>query len=132
MRISIAAMLTLLLVMPASGELRVCNSTGYPLTLALGYYQDGNWKSEGWWRIDGGACQVVISGDLTNRYYYYYAEHKWERGGEWSGNRDFFCISRNRFIIYGNARCEDRGYEKKGFRQIDVGTVTSWKVNLTD
>jgi uncharacterized membrane protein len=132
MRISIAATLTLLLlVMPASGELRVCNSTGYPLTVAVGYNKDSNWKSEGWWRIEGGSCQVVISGDLDKRYYYYYAEHKWERGGEWSG-KDFFCISRNKFIINGDTRCEERGYERKGFRQIDTGDSTSWRVNLTD
>ena len=115
---------------PAMAGLEICNRTGYPATIALGFNERNRWVSKGWYNIAGGDCEVLVRGDLTERYYYYYAEHV-QRGGKWAGKYTF-CVSRNSFNIVGDKNCESRGYEKQGFRQIDTGEAKSWKQTLTD
>jgi uncharacterized membrane protein len=120
----------LLSAIPAAAELEICNKTGYPVDVAIGYNERNRWVSKGWWNIAGGRCAVVVGGDLKDRYYYYYAEHR-QVGGKWAGNYPF-CVSRNTFTIVDDKNCESRGYEKQGFKRIDTGNSKSWRRNLTD
>jgi uncharacterized membrane protein len=120
----------LLVVPPAAAEWTICNKTGYPVVLAVGYKKGNQWISEGWWHISGGHCDHVVGGDLRQRYYYYYAEHE-EIGGQWGGNA-WFCVSHNSFTIVGDENCNKRGYEQKGFRKVDTGDSKSWTTSLTD
>src|SRR5579871_2109640 len=70
-------------VAPAAAQLTICNKTGYPIDVALAYQPDGDWLSKGWYKIDGGHCAEVTSGDLTQRYYYYYAVRAQGPGAIW-------------------------------------------------
>jgi uncharacterized membrane protein len=126
----VAAVAFLVLATPASAELRFCNKTGYPIAVAIGSQEGDVSVSEGWWRIQGGTCAVVISGDLTKRYIYFHAKHE-EIGGEWSGDY-YFCVSENSFTIEGDKNCESRGYTRVGFIEIDTGDERSWTHNLND
>ena len=126
----VAIMSLLIHASPARAELELCNKTGYPVELAIGYSSNNRWVSEGWWTIAGGGCQVVVRGDLKERYYYYYAEHR-QVGGTWGGSYPF-CVSRNRFTIVGDKNCQSRGYEQRGFKQIDTRDARSARRNLTD
>ncbi|MGK7890842.1 MAG: DUF1036 domain-containing protein [Leptolyngbyaceae cyanobacterium] len=116
----------------ALADWRICNNTGYDVTIAIGYSDDGEWVSKGWWEIgSGGRCMTLIHGDLQNRYYYYYAEHN-DIGGSWSGDY-YFCVSSNAFLIVGDENCQSRGYRAQGFAQVDTGpTARSWTTNLVD
>lgn len=115
----------------AQAQWDVCNETGHEIVVAIGYKQDGEWISEGWWKVEsGGSCATVIAEPLWTRYLYLRAEHA--IGGAWE-DEYFFCTSPNAFTIHGDQNCEGRGYEREGFVEVDTGTsATSWRTNLTD
>jgi uncharacterized membrane protein len=121
---------TFLFVQRASAEWTICNNTGYPVAVAVGYEENGDWISEGWWNIEGGSCAEPISGDLENRYYFYYAEQIGFKN-VWIGDAAF-CVSSNRFTIVSDRKCNSRGYDRKGFVQVDTGSSPSWTTTLVD
>jgi uncharacterized membrane protein len=127
---SICAMF--LSVPPAAAQLTICNKTGYPADVAVGYQSGDDWQSKGWYQIDGGHCTEVISGDLTQRYYYFYAFRTQGPGMIWHGDY-WLCVSQDSFTIVGaTERCTERGYQKKGFIQIDTGDYKSFTQGLSD
>jgi len=144
MRIGAVAVATLmatgvaLAATPAFAEYKVCNKTKLTTSVAVGYYddktangvEDGVWTSEGWWNIEAGKCADLIKGPLKVRYVYVYAEHP--DGSGWSGDSNF-CVKQAEFTIRGNENCERRGFETKGFSEVDTGADgKSYTTNLTD
>ena len=114
----------------AKAELRLCNKTPVQIGLAIGYRNNQEWVSEGWWNIEAESCQVVVDGPLPSRYYYLYALD-YEEGGAWGGTA-FMCTSDKEFTIPGTADCIARGYERRGFVEVDTGDKLSWTVQLTE
>lgn len=114
----------------ARADFRVCNETRETVGVSLGYKstEDG-WISEGWWHVPGEECQTVVSGALTARYYYLYAENA-ERSRRWGGEARM-CTAEEEFRIVGVAECVPRGYARMGFGEYDTGEQTSWTVRLT-
>jgi|GEM_PF-1826759 len=108
--------------LPTTGEaasnLRICNGAGAKRYLAIGYSQNDQWVSEGWWNLDPGECATPVSGDLTQRYYYYRAE---DTNEYFQGNGYMFCTVDEAFTIYGDENCQARGYEEHPFSEIDTG-----------
>ncbi len=114
----------------AHAELRLCNKTPVQVGIAIGYKSNNSWVSEGWWNIDAESCQVVVDGPLPSRYYYLYALD-YEDGGAWGGTA-FMCTHDKEFTIEGTEDCIARGYEKRGFVEVDTGDKVSWTVELTE
>ncbi|RAI03751.1 hypothetical protein DLJ53_04540 [Acuticoccus sediminis] len=114
----------------ASAELRLCNKTPVQVGIAIGYRNNEEWVSEGWWNLDAESCQVVVDGPLPSRYYYLYALD-YEEGGAWGGTA-FMCTSDKEFTIQGTNNCVARGYERRGFVEVDTGDRLSWTVQLTE
>ncbi|MFA5122710.1 DUF1036 domain-containing protein [Zavarzinia sp.] len=123
---------------PAFAEYKVCNKTDKTTSVAVGYYDDktndgvdnGVWVSEGWWNVKTGQCATPIPGPLKVRYVYVYAEHP--DGSGWAGENNF-CVKDNEFTIRGNENCERRGFQTKGFSEVDTGPESkSYTTNLTD
>lgn len=113
------------------GNLRVCNQTSNPVSIALGYRADRGWQSEGWWVAGPNECKTVYSGDLeARRYYYLYAADD-IGGGSWDGSV-FMCTRDESFTIFGVEDCLARGYERTGFFEIDTHNRSSWMLQLTD
>ena len=81
----------------------VCNDTGVTVSVAVGWTPGGDtWKSAGWFNIEPRDCALPITGALSNRYIYYYAEGKslrWE-GGESSA---FFCANHQYSFNYDDS-----------------------------
>ena len=98
--------------------LRICNETGDTQSVAIGYKGAEDWTSEGWWNIAPGDCATPVLGDLQKRYFYYRAEVD---GGDFDGENYMFCTSPDEFTIVGDTECEDRGYDREAFREIDTG-----------
>lgn len=115
---------------PASAELRLCNKTPVQVGIAIGYKSHDDWVSEGWWNIEADSCQVVVEGPLPSRYYYLYALD-YEEGGSWGGTA-FMCTSDEEFTIKGIVDCVARGYERRGFVEVDTLDKPSWTVQLTE
>ncbi|WP_420394387.1 DUF1036 domain-containing protein [Acuticoccus sp.] len=98
--------------------------------IAIGYRNNEEWVSEGWWNLDAESCQVVVDGPLPSRYYYLYALD-YEEGGAWGGTA-LMCTSDKEFTIAGTNDCVARGYERRGFVEVDTGDRLSWTVQLTE
>jgi uncharacterized membrane protein len=109
----------------ADAAMVFCNRTQAPLEAALGYRETSDWMSEGWWRIEPGQCARVFGQPLTQRFYFYYATSLVRLSKDkppfvWAG-KYVFCADTKAFKATGDGDCESRGYQTKGFQQIDLG-----------
>lgn len=110
--------------------LRLCNRTSSRVGVAIGYKQDRDWITEGWWNISPGACETLVAGALVSRFYYIYALD-YDLGGVWGGKATM-CTRDKMFTIRGIQDCVARGYETAGFFEVDTGEQRSWTVQLTE
>lgn len=125
--------LTLILIglaAPAEAGFGVCNKTDRTTDVALGYHDGKGWGSAGWWTLPPGSCSTLLTNPLHARYYYLYAiQH--DIGGGWDGEHGF-CVRGTSFRIQGNGDCTKRGFDRKGFFEIDTGQAIDWTQNLAD
>jgi len=111
-------------------DLKICNDTTVLQSIAIGFKGDADWMSQGWWNIDPGDCATVVSGDLKQRYYYYFAD---AGDDAFEGQEFFFCANDEIFDIVGDTDCEGRGYETLSMREIDTGeTARNFTLTLVD
>jgi len=129
MRLILASVALLLLLSPADARLSVCNRSARPANVAVGRFNGTDWMSEGWWTVAPNACADLIKGPLDARYYYLYASDG--ASGTWDGSK-IFCTGGDRFAIVGRARCTSRGFDRKGFFEIDTGEKPDWTQSLSD
>jgi uncharacterized membrane protein len=113
---------------PALAAMTFCNRTKNPLEAAIGYREESNWTSEGWWRIEPGQCARVYGQPLTQRFYFYYATSlvrvaKDKPPFTWAGKYQF-CTDGKAFRADGDGDCESKGFTAKGFNEIDIGAST--------
>jgi uncharacterized membrane protein len=127
---TLAALMTTLIAWPGYAAFTVCNRTGHAAKVALGYFDGKAWSSKGWWMLPRDGCLRLVSGQLDARYYYLYATDG--DLGSWTG-RSGFCVAANdAFSIKGRAHCEKRGYDRKGFFEIDTGEAKNYIQILSD
>ena len=117
-------------VSTAQADLRLCNKTESRVGVAIGYRIDTSWTTEGWWNIEADACETLLAGKLSSRYYYFYAID-YENRGVWGG-RAFMCTRDKEFTIEGVSDCVTRGFQKTGFFEVDTGKQAGWTVQLTE
>lgn len=115
---------------PARADLRMCNITESRVGVSIGYRDTGGWITEGWWNLASKACETLVTGDLSARFYYLYAVD-YDRGGEWAG-RSYMCTRDREFTIRGVEDCLARGFDRSGFVEIDTGEQKSWTIQLTE
>ncbi len=115
---------------PALADLRVCNQTANPISVALGYRAERGWQSEGWWVAPPTKCATVYQGALNSRFFYIFAADDMG-GGAWDGSV-FMCTRDETFTIFGVEDCLARGYERTGFFEVDTQNRSDWMLQLTD
>jgi uncharacterized membrane protein len=115
---------------PARADLRVCNQSSNPVSIALGYRAERGWQSEGWWVAPTGQCAIVFQGDLNSRFYYLYVADDLG-GGAWDGD-NFMCTRDETFTIFDTENCLARGYERTGFFEVDTQNRSDWTLQLKD
>lgn len=118
--------------------LTLCNRTQYLVWAASGKLRQDEFESTGWLPVPATQCAQIINSNLSDRFYFYYAEAVHEDGRPvreagrakiWGGDKTM-CTKPTRFTISGEENCLARGYDSRGFKQIDTGTSQRWKVNL--
>jgi uncharacterized membrane protein len=114
---------------PARADLKLCNNTSSRVGVAIGYKDKEGWASEGWWTAEPKKCLTLLKGGLIARYYYIYAVD-YEKGGSWGG-KAMMCIRDKIFTIRGIENCEERGFQKTGFFEVDTAEETDWTVSLS-
>lgn len=118
------------LSVPATADLKLCNTTSSRVGVAIGYKDEQGWVSEGWWNVASQTCEVLLKGTLVARYYYIHALD-YDRGGEWGG-KAFMCTDDKAFTIRGVQDCPGRGMKRSGFFEVDTNEEKDWTVRLTD
>lgn len=114
----------------ARADLRMCNTTGSRVGVAIGYRDAQGWVTEGWWNLAPRACETLLRGTLAARFYYVHAVD-YDKGGEWTG-KSVMCTRNKEFTIRGIEDCLARGYERSGFFEVDTGEQKGWTIQLTD
>jgi uncharacterized membrane protein len=114
----------------ARAALIVCNKTERPTKIALGRFEGHDWLSQGWWAIAAHACATLLPGPLDARYYYLYASDS--ALGGWDGGWGFCTAPADSFRIVGRANCSARGFERKGFFQVDTGQARDFTQSLSE
>lgn len=110
--------------------LRLCNRTASRVGIAIGYKENRQWITEGWWNVAKDSCETLVAGALVSRFYYIYAVD-YDQGGVWGG-KAAMCTRDKMFTIRGIEDCVARGYERSGFFEVDTGEQKSWTVQLTE
>jgi uncharacterized membrane protein len=110
--------------------LRLCNRTQSRVGVAIGYKENRQWITEGWWNVGKDSCETLVAGGLVSRFYYIYAVD-YDHGGVWGG-KAVMCTRDKMFTIRGIEDCVARGYERSGFFEVDTGEQKSWTVQLTE
>lgn len=114
----------------ARADLKLCNLTASRIGVAIGYKDPEGWVSEGWWNVAAQDCEVLLKGDLIARFYYVHAVD-YDRGGKWNGEAHM-CTDKNEFTIRGVQQCEQRGYERTGFFEVDTEEESDWTIRMTN
>jgi len=121
------------LVLPAGAAhaaFNVCNKTALPARVAIGRFDGTAWTSQGWWTVKARSCAGLLTGPLDARYYYLYATVG--GAGSWEG-KTHFCVSPDAtFLARGRADCSKRGFDRRGFIEIDTGRAADWTQTLSN
>ncbi len=115
---------------PAHAGLNVCNKASAPARAAVGRFDGTNWTSAGWWTIAPNSCAGLLTGPLDARYYYLYATDG--AAGTWEGGTHFCVAPDTKFTIPGRANCNQRGFDRRGFFEIDTGNAPNWTQTLSN
>lgn len=115
---------------PALAGFSVCNKTGQAVRAAIGRFDGTNWTSEGWWTVKAGGCTALLTGPLQGRYYYLYATDG--AAGIWDGKTRFCIAPDKRFRSVGRGDCTKRGFDRRGFFEVDTGKKPDWTQTLSN
>jgi uncharacterized membrane protein len=129
MRLILLTLAFLSLALPAEASFSVCNRGAHAAKVAIGRFNGRAWESDGWWTIAPKACARLLIGPLEARFYYLYGS---DGGiGSWDGKHGF-CVGTAKFAIVGRGACAARGYERKGFFEVDTGNAPDYTHKLSD
>lgn len=107
----------------------LCNKTKAAVRAAMGRFDGTQWTSEGWWTVQPGKCAGLINGPLQARFYYFYAT---DGAGIWEGKTSFCVAARGSFKAEGRANCARRGFDRRGFSEVDTGRNADWTQTLSN
>ena len=119
-----------LLASPAHAAFNVCNKTDQAVRTAIGRFDGTNWTSEGWWTIAPKSCTALLTSPLQGRFYYLYASDG--AAGTWEGKTNFCVAPDKRFKSVGRGGCAKRGFDRRGFFEVDTGKKPDWTQSLSN
>jgi uncharacterized membrane protein len=111
----------------AEAAMLFSNRTNHTIDVAIGYYRNHIWMSEGWWRIEPGLDTRIRVKQADAKNTYYYAATRADRGGKgqvWAGNTQFCISSEKAFRAEGSEGCAVRGLLAKGFAKAPIHPKT--------
>jgi len=115
---------------PALAAFNVCNKSDLATRVALGRFDGTHWTSQGWWTVTPKTCARLLTGPLQARYYYLYATDG--AGGSWEGKTHFCTAPGTKFLAPGRNDCGGRGYDRRGFFEVDTGKSPEWTQTLSN
>jgi uncharacterized membrane protein len=122
---------------PASAALTLCNRTSYILYVATATETTGDVASRGWARVVPGACQNVLTSDLSAVALDVYARTSQAHSGParaWGGDRQI-CAQDVDFDTHVSAavhECPSDNFYLLPFARIDTRRMASWTSTLSE
>lgn len=114
--------------------LTLCNGTMLPVWAALAEPTGKNeeYRSSGWWRLEGQECAKVRRGAIAAGAYYVYAVMEAEsRSIPLAGGDADFCVADVEFEADSGIDCAEKGYDQAKFRRVELGASPSAKFEFT-
>lgn len=108
----------------------VCNKSDLAARVALGRFDGRQWTSQGWWTVAPKTCAKLLTGPLQARFYYLYASDG--AGGTWEGKTHFCTAPDAKFLAPGRNDCAHRGFDRRGFFEVDTGKSPEWTQTLSN
>jgi uncharacterized membrane protein len=109
----------------ARAEYSLCNKTSYALSAALGFVEEDNLLTRGWWRLRPGECKKVITEEIQAGRFYVYAEAIPGHRGElktWSGGTPLCVQNDSLFTLRDQSVCSEDPQRQRDFNAVDVAT----------
>ena len=119
-----------LTALPAHAAFKLCNKTGQMVRSAIGRFDGPKWTSEGWWTVAPKTCNALLTGPLQGRFYYLYATDG--GAGVWDGKTKFCVAPEKHFKSGGRGTCAARGFDRRGFFEVDTGKNPDWTQTLSN
>lgn len=122
----------------ASAQYSFCNMTSYVLSAAIGYAEEGELVTRGWWRLKAGECKRVLSDPVKAGRYFVYAEaipgHKGDLLKTWSGKTPLCVQTDSLFTLRDQDVCAEDPRRQRGFLPIDVADENdgTWTTEFSD
>ncbi|GGY46867.1 DUF1036 domain-containing protein [Parvularcula lutaonensis] len=107
----------------AKADYKLCNKTSYALSASLGFVEEENLLTRGWWRLRPGECKTVISADVQPGRYYVYAEAIPGHRGDlktWSGETPLCVQNDSLFTLRDQSVCKEDPQRTRDFNAVDV------------
>jgi uncharacterized membrane protein len=115
---------------PAHAAFNICNKSALAARVALGRFDGTQWTSQGWWTVAPQTCARLLNGPLQARYYYLYASDG--AGGTWEGKTHFCTAPDTKFLVAGRKDCASRGFDRRGFFEVDTGKSPEFTQSLSN
>lgn len=128
-RTGLASLVFGILAPPASAQFTVCNQTFDVVNVAIGYPEDGEFITEGWWTVGPNQCANVIREDLWMQYVYVFAQDVFGKA-VLTGSAQL-CVAPNRFEIRGEKDCLIRGLLSAQFHEVNTRRSERWTLFLS-
>lgn len=121
----------------AHAQYSFCNKTSYALSAAVGYVDNENLVTRGWWRLRSGECKRVLSERVEPGRYFVYAEAIPGHAGSlrtWSGRTPLCVQNDSLFTLRDQDVCADDPRRQREFSAIDVTETTdgTYTTDFTD
>jgi uncharacterized membrane protein len=126
----LTALTAVLAARPAQAAFNICNKSGLAAHVALGRFDGRQWTSQGWWTVAPKTCAQLLTGPLQARFYYLYASDG--AGGTWEGKTHFCTTPDTKFLAPGRSDCASRGFDRRGFFEVDTGKSPEWTQTLSN
>lgn len=107
----------------ARAEYSLCNKTSYALSAALGFAEEDELLTRGWWRLRPGECKKVLADTINAGRYYVYAEAIPGHRGElktWSGETPLCVQNDSLFTLRDQTVCTEDPKRQREFSAVDV------------
>ncbi|WP_395646325.1 DUF1036 domain-containing protein [Terricaulis sp.] len=107
-----------------------CNYSGYDAFTAVIYQRNGQWHSQGWWRVNNGACQYVA--DTDNLVFYAFAEQVDDQSATWGGHNQHCVTNPGPYHDYIPASGETCRSDQRlvGFQEVEANNFGTFTWNL--
>lgn len=112
-------------------DLKVCNRSGRPATVAVSYVQVGEsrFMNRGWYDVADGACRDLVTTDNEN--FYFYADATDGSGRNWQGSHGLCVEYPGPYTFYstGSSSCGS-GQELRNFSAFRADEPGNWTWTL--